>query len=134
LVKGFGLGLGALATSVAHDSHNIAVVGVTEEDILAAVLAVKHMGGGMVVVANGMILASLPLPIAGLLSEMHMQDVAKGINNCIDAARRLGCNLKDPFMTLSFLCLPVIPELKLTDLGLVDVTRFQFVPLILEKT
>jgi adenine deaminase len=133
LVKGFGLAFGALATSVAHDSHNIAVVGVMDEDILAAVLAVNHMGGGMVVVANGIVLASLPLPVAGLLSEMRMQDVANCINNCIDAAHGLGCNLMDPFMTLSFLCLPVIPDLKLTDLGLVDVTRFQFVPL-LEKT
>ena len=119
---------------MAHDSHNIAVVGVSDVDMLAAVLAVKQMGGGLVAVADGVIKARLPLPIAGLLSEGHMQDVAESIAECIDAARKLGCTLEDPFMTLSFLCLPVIPELKLTDRGLVDVNTFQFVPLILEKS
>ncbi|NTV27709.1 MAG: adenine deaminase, partial [Methanothrix sp.] len=134
LVKGFSLDSGALATSVAHDSHNIAVVGVGDEEMLTAVLAVERMGGGLAVVANNRVLAELPLSVAGLLSEMHMQDVANGINNCIERAHEIGCDLIDPFMTLSFLCLPVIPELKLTDLGLVDVTQFQFVPLILEKS
>jgi adenine deaminase len=134
LVKGFSLDSGALATSVTHDSHNIAVVGVGDAEMLAAVLAVERMGGGLAVVANNRVLAELPLSIAGLLSEMHMQDVANGINNCIERAHEIGCDLIDPFMTLSFLCLPVIPELKMTDLGLVDVTQFQFVPLILEKS
>jgi adenine deaminase len=134
LVKGFSLVSGALATSVTHDSHNIAVVGVGDEEMLAAVLAVERMGGGLAVVANNRVLAELPLYVAGLLSEMHMQDVANSINNCIERAHEIGCDLIDPFMTLSFLCLPVIPELKLTDLGLVDVTQFQFVPLILEKS
>jgi adenine deaminase len=133
LVQGFGLASGALASSVAHDSHNIVVVGVSDEDMLAAVLAVTQMGGGLVAVAEGNILASLPLPVAGLLSERCMQDVADGIDECIAAAHDLGCKLKDPFMTLSFLCLPVIPELKLTDRGLVDVNAFQFVPLFLEE-
>lgn len=132
LVQGFGLNSGALATSVAHDSHNIAVVGASDEDMLAAVQTVVQMGGGLAVVQNGAVKSCLPLPVAGLLSEMHMQDVAKGIDNCIDAAHGLGCMLIDPFMTLSFLCLPVIPELKLTDKGLVDVTRFQFVPLFMQ--
>jgi adenine deaminase len=132
LVQGFGLNSGALATSVAHDSHNIAVVGATDEDMLAAVLAVVRMGGGLAVVQNGAVKSCLPLPVAGLLSETDMQDVANGIDNCVDAAQSLGCTLKDPFMTLSFLCLPVIPELKLTDKGLVDVTRFQFVPLFMQ--
>lgn len=134
LVQGFGLACGALATSVAHDSHNIAVVGVSDEEMLAAVQAVKQMGGGLAAVAGGKILASLPLPVAGLLSEKRMQDVAAGIGDCIDAAHAQGCTLKDPFMTLSFLCLPVIPELKLTDMGLVDVNAFRFVPLFLEKS
>ena len=84
-------------------------------------------------VAEGEVLASLPLPVAGLLSEGYMRDVAEGIADCIDAAHRLGCKLEDPFMTLSFLCLPVIPELKLTDRGLVDVNKFQFVSLFLEN-
>jgi len=133
LVKGFGLQAGAIATSVAHDSHNIVVVGVTDEEMLEAVLKVKEMGGGLAVIKDGRIKASLPLPVAGLLSEMYMRDVAEGIDDCIDAAHDLGCQLKDPFMTLSFLCLPVIPELKLTDKGLVDVAKFQVVPLFMEN-
>jgi adenine deaminase len=124
LVQGFGLASGAIATSVTHDSHNIAVVGVSDEDMRAAVLAVKQMGGGLAAVADGKTLASLPLPVAGLLSERSMQEVAAGIDECIDAAHAMGCKLDDPFMTLSFLCLPVIPELKLTDKGLVDVRGF----------
>ena len=133
LVKGFGLQAGAIATSVAHDSHNIVVVGVTDEEMLDAVLRVIEMGGGLAVIKDGRIKASLPLPVAGLLSEMYMRDVAEGIDDCIDAAHDLGCQLKDPFMTLSFLCLPVIPELKLTDKGLVDVAKFQLVPLFMEN-
>ncbi len=133
LVKGFGLQAGAIATSVAHDSHNIVVVGVTDEEMLDAVLRVIEMGGGLAVVKDGRIKASLPLPVAGLLSEMYMHDVAEGIDDCIDAVHDLGCQLKDPFMTLSFLCLPVIPELKLTDKGLVDVAKFQLVPLFMEN-
>jgi adenine deaminase len=97
------------------------------------VQAVKEMGGGLVAAADGQIKARLSLPVAGLLSEMYMRDVADGIDECTDSAHDLGCKLKDPFMTLSFLCLPVIPELKLTDRGLVDVKAFRFVPLFLEK-
>ena len=133
LVKGFGLQSGAIATSVAHDSHNIVVVGVSDEEMLDAVLKVKEMGGGLAVIKEGRIKAGLALPVAGLLSEMYMRDVAEGIDDCIDAAHDLGCLLKDPFMTLSFLCLPVIPELKLTDKGLVDVAKFQLVPLFMEN-
>jgi adenine deaminase len=133
LVQGFGLICGAIATSVAHDSHNIAVVGVTDEDMLSAVLATKEMGGGLVVVNEGKVRACLPLHVAGLLSESYMRDVAEAIDECIDATRDLGCALEDPFMTLSFLCLPVIPELKLTDRGLVDVKAFQFVSLFPEN-
>ena len=117
---------------MAHDSHNIVVVGVTDEEMLDAVLKVKEMGGGLAVIKDSRIKACLALPVAGLLSEMYMRDVAEGIDDCIDAAHDLGCRLKDPFMTLSFLCLPVIPELKLTDKGLVDVAKFQLVPLFIE--
>jgi adenine deaminase len=127
LVQGFGLRCGAIATSVAHDSHNIAVVGVKDADMLAAVLAVKEMGGGLVALADGKVLARLPLPVAGLLSEASLEEVEWGLESCIAAARGLGCRLTDPFMTLSFLCLPVIPELKLTDRGLVDVREFRLV-------
>jgi adenine deaminase len=132
-VQGFGLRCGALATSVAHDSHNIAVVGVTDADMLAAVLAVKEMGGGLVALADEKVLARLPLPVAGLLSEASLQDVAEGMKSCIAAAAGLGCRLSDPFMTFSFLCLPVIPELKLTDRGLVDVREFRLVGMLGEK-
>ena len=127
LVQGFGLARGALATSVAHDSHNIAVVGVSDDDMLAAVRAVQQMGGGLVAVAEGRVRARLPLPVAGLMSEARLEEVQKGLESCIAAARGLGCPLTDPFMTLSFLCLPVIPELKLTDRGLVDVGEFRLV-------
>ena len=129
LVFGFGLERGAIATSVAHDSHNIAAVGTSSEEIFRAVSAVKEMGGGLVVVEGGEVEASLPLPIAGLLSERSMEEVAEKIEEVVEAARDLGSTLEDPFMTLSFLCLPVIPELKLTDRGLVDVNKFDFVPL-----
>jgi adenine deaminase len=129
LVQGFGLQCGAIATSVAHDSHNIAIVGATDEDMLAAVQAVEQMGGGLVAVEEGEVLSRLPLPVAGLLSERHMREVAEAIAECIDAAHALGCKLDDPFMTLSFLSLPVIPELKVTDRGLVDVMKFELVDL-----
>ena len=131
LVQGFGLARGALATSVAHDSHNIAVVGVSDDDMLAAVRAVQQMGGGLVAVAEGRVRARLPLPVAGLMSEARLEEVQKGLESCIAAARGLGCPLTDPFMTLSFLCLPVIPELKLTDRGLVDVGEFRLVGMFL---
>ena len=127
LVQGFGLVRGALATSVAHDSHNIAVVAVSDGDMLAAVREVEKMGGGLVAQANGRNLARLPLPVAGLMSETRLEEVQEGLESCIAAARGLGCRLTDPFMTLSFLCLPVIPELKLTDRGLVDVGEFRLV-------
>ena len=131
LVQGFGLACGALATSVAHDSHNIAVVGASDEDMLAAVQAVQQMGGGLMAQAEGQVQARLPLPVAGLMSEARLEEVQESLESCIAAARRLGCRLTDPFMTLSFLCLPVIPELKLTDRGLVDVGKFGFVPAFL---
>ena len=133
LVQGFCLVRGALATSVAHDSHNIVVVGASNEEMLAAVSAVREMNGGLVAVEGDRVLASLPLPVAGLLSNGHMQEVAVGIKECIDAARSLGCDLDDPFMTLSFLSLPVIPELKLTDRGLVDTVAFKLVSLFLQN-
>jgi adenine deaminase len=133
LVQGFGLRRGAVATSVAHDSHNIAVVGVNDVDMQASVRVVAEMGGGLVALADGRALASLPLPVAGLLSEASLEEVAEGMKSCIAAAALLGCGLTDPFMTLSFLCLPVIPELKLTDRGLVDVGEFRLVRMFGEE-
>ncbi len=121
LVKGFGLQRGALATSVAHDSHNIVVVGVDDRDIFAAIKEVERNQGGLAVAADGMAQASLPLPIAGLLSPEPLETVAAKIEDLERLARELGCSVHSPFSVLSFLALPVIPELKLTDMGLVDV-------------
>jgi adenine deaminase len=133
LVNGFGLLRGAIATSVTHDSHNIASVGTSPAEIYRAVSTVKEMGGGLVVVDGGEVTASLPLPIAGLLSDQTMEEVVEKIEEVVGAAKNLGSALEDPFMTLSFLCLPVIPELKLTDRELVDVNRFDFVPLFVKE-
>ena len=121
LVKGFGLKKGAIATSVAHDSHNIVVAGVSDDDIYAAIKEVEGNQGGLAVVADGKVLASLPLPIAGLLSQEPVETVAAKIKELERLAGDLGCQAPSPFSILSFLALPVIPELKLTDMGLVDV-------------
>jgi adenine deaminase len=128
-VKGFGLKNGALASSVAHDSHNIIVVGTTDEDMRAALETVVNMGGGLAAVSDTHVRAELALPIAGLMSLEPVQSVRDQLDNLIGVAHVMGTTLKDPFMTLSFLALPVIPELKLTDIGLVDVNKFEVVPL-----
>jgi len=128
-VKGFGLQRGALASSVAHDSHNIIVIGVNDADMKVAVKAIVDSNGGLAVVCDGEVKAFLPLPIAGLMSNEPLEKVRQQIDQLIDAAKGLGCRMPDPFMTLSFLALPVIPELKLTDKGLFDVGRFSHVPL-----
>ncbi len=128
-VKGFGLKQGALASSVAHDSHNIIIVGTNDEDMKTALGAVVKMGGGLAAACNGKILAGLPLPIAGLMSLHPVKTIKEKLDNLIDISRKFGSYLNDPFMTLSFLALPVIPELKITDKGLVDVAKFRIVPL-----
>ncbi|MFH1612530.1 MAG: adenine deaminase [bacterium] len=128
-VKGFGLLDGAIGSSVAHDSHNIIIVGTNDENIMTAAIEIAKMGGGEIVVAKGEIKAFLPLPIAGLISEEPIEVVKEKELLLIQEAKKLGCSLNNPFMTLSFLALPVIPELKLTDKGLVDVVKFQIVPL-----
>jgi len=127
MVTGFGLKKGALASSVAHDSHNILVVGTSDEDILAAIQEIARLQGGLVAVADGKVLASLGLPIAGLLSDEPLEDVVAKLEKLERTAREFGTRLPSPFATLSFLALPVIPELKLTDLGLVDVTEFKLI-------
>jgi len=129
VVRGFGLRQGALASSVAHDSHNIVVVGVTDADMRAAVAEVAAMGGGIAVAAGDRIVARLPLPVAGLMSLEPVQAVSAAMDRLVQAAHEMGSALKDPFMTLSFLALPVIPELKITDRGLVDVLQFRHVGL-----
>jgi len=127
LVKGFGLKRGALASSVAHDSHNIIAVGVNDPDILAAIAEIEKLQGGLVVCADQKVLASLPLPVAGLLSPEPL-DVVVSLHEGVErAAAGLGRLPPAPFALLSFLALPVIPELRLTDLGLVDVAEFKLV-------
>ncbi|MBI2359747.1 MAG: adenine deaminase [Deltaproteobacteria bacterium] len=132
-VKGFGLKGGALGSSVAHDSHNIIVVGASDEEMKAAACEVADMGGGQVVVKGGSRVAALPLPVAGLMSDRALGDVVVASRELKRAAQKLGCLLQDPFMALSFLALPVIPELRITDRGLVDVRRAEFVPLFGES-
>jgi adenine deaminase len=126
LVSGFGLKRGALASSYAHDSHNIIVVGANDDDILEAVRQVVTMQGGLVVVADGRVLAALPLPVLGLMSTAPIDSVVQGLAAVDAAARSLGVTLTEPFAVLSFLALPVIPSLKLTDRGLVDVDKGGF--------
>jgi adenine deaminase len=132
-VTGLGLKRGAIASSVAHDSHNIIVAGVSDAEMLAAVTQLVAMGGGLTVVGDGKALARLPLPVAGLMSDQPVETVQQQMGEMIAAAKKLGAVLSDPFMTLSFLALPVIPDLKLTDRGLVDVTRFEIAPLFVDS-
>jgi adenine deaminase len=129
LVHGFGLRKGALASSVAHDSHNIIAVGVEDLDLYTVVEEIRRMGGGLVVAEGGKILAKAALEIGGLMSKEPLGPLSMQIKTLSRAAESLGCTLPGPFMALSFLSLPVIPELKLTDRGLVDVRIFAEVPL-----
>jgi adenine deaminase len=129
-VQGLGLKRGAIASSVAHDSHNLVVAGMNDMDMLAAAKHISSIAGGLAVVNNKQVTASLPLPIAGLMSDQSIKSVISSLMAVNEACRKLGDNvIKDPFMLLSFLCLPVIPSLKLTDKGLVDVDKFQFTDL-----
>lgn len=129
LINGIGLKEGAIASTVAHDSHNIIVVGVTDEDMALAVNKIKDMNGGLVIVNNGKILEFLELPIGGLMSERKLSEVYEKVKNLCQTSKKLEINLKNPFSVLSFLSLAVIPELKITDKGLVDVSRSEFVDL-----
>jgi adenine deaminase len=129
LVRGLGLKRGAMAASVAHDSHNIIVVGVNGGDMKTAVQEIEKMQGGFVVVDDGRIKASLALPVAGLMSLLTAEAVATRMDDLNRAAHEIGAIPENPFLTLSFLALPVIPELKITDQGLVDVSEFRIIPL-----
>ncbi len=128
-VKGFGLKYGALASTVAHDSHNLILVGTNSADMELAAETAAVMGGGLAVTSGGRVLAALPLPVAGLMSEQDASSVARQHERVQEAAEEIGCTLPAPFMTMSFLALPVIPEFKITDRGLVDVNRFELVDL-----
>ena len=123
LVKGFGIKRGAIGTSIAHDSHNIVVVGASDQDMYAVVQEIARNQGGLAAARDGQVVASLTLPIAGLLSQESLETVVSQIEEVEQAARSLGCTAPSPYSILSFLALPVIPELKLTDMGLVDVLK-----------
>ena len=128
-VSGSGLQRGALGSSVAHDAHNLVVLGADDEDMAFAVQRLAELGGGIVVVDDGRVVAECPLPVAGLLSDQPLDVVVAQSRTCNEAAAGLGWSGATPFLTLAFLALSVIPSLKLTDRGLVDVDRFEIVPL-----
>ncbi|MBI3733373.1 MAG: adenine deaminase [Chloroflexi bacterium] len=131
-VRGFGLKGGALASSVGHDSHNIIVIGTNDNDMAVAARATGRLGGGFVAVSDGEVMAQVPLPIAGLMSDQPLEVVRKQVEDILQVSHQLGVELDNPFMALSFLALPVIPSLKLTDKGLVDVEQFTLVPLFVD--
>jgi adenine deaminase len=123
-IRGMGLSSGAIAASVSHDAHNLIIVGADDADMVAAGEIVRQMGGGFAVVRNRECLAQLPLPIGGLMSDLDIVHVAEADRELRVAAKKLGTGESDPFMTMAFVSLPVIPHLKMTTRGLVDVDRF----------
>jgi adenine deaminase len=131
-VKGIGLRKGAIASSVAHDHHNIVVIGADDQSMMTAARAVGDMHGGMSVALGAEVAARLPLPIAGLMSNQPIEIVRGQMDDLLRAAHDMGSNLHDPFMAMAFLALAVIPELKITDQGLVDVVKFQTIPLFVD--
>jgi adenine deaminase len=131
-IQGFSLQKGALAGSVAHDHHNIVVIGADDQSMLTAARAVGEMGGGLVVANQERVLSRLPLPIAGVMSDQPVNDVKDAMDTLLNSSASLGSKLNDPFMVMSFMALEVIPSLKLTDQGLVDVEQFKPVPLFVE--
>lgn len=129
LVRGFGLREGALASSIAHDSHNLVVVGASDAEMLLAARSVIAMGGGISAARGADVLSKAPLPIAGLMSDRPLETVRAQMAQLLSAARSLGCLLDNPYMAMAFLALPVIPSLKITDMGLVDVNNFRLTSL-----
>lgn len=132
-VKGFNLKCGAIASTVAHDSHNMIVIGTNDFDMYTAAVALIKCQGGKVVVKDGEIISQLPLPIAGLMSDREFDFVVEKCDELNKAAHSIGCELEDPFMTMGFLSLPVIPELKITDKGVFDTNKFDFVDIFEDK-
>jgi adenine deaminase len=131
LVKGFGFNVPcAVGTTVAHDSHHMIVVGTDEGDMAKAVEVLAEIGGGQVVIKDGQVIGQVGLPIAGLMSNERAEVVAENAATILDGFKACGCELNNPNMQLSLLALVVIPELRISDLGLVDVTKFEFIPVI----
>jgi len=131
-IRGIGLKRGAIAGTLAHDHHNLVVIGADDESMMAAAREVGRMGGGLVATDGKKVLARLPLPIGGLMSDKPIATVRKGVDDLIAASGQLGSELHDPFAAMSFMALEVIPSLKLTDVGLVDVDKFEVVPLFVD--
>ncbi len=128
-VKGLGIKEGAMVSSIAHDSHNIVTVSTNDTDLIAAAVQIVRMQGGIAIVRDGEVLSSLPLPIAGLMSDKPIEEVSEKLKELKEAAKSIGTTLDEPFMAMAFLSLPVIPSLKITDMGLVDVDRFRLIDL-----
>ncbi|MGY5865438.1 MAG: adenine deaminase [Candidatus Thorarchaeota archaeon] len=128
-VKGLGIKEGAMASSIAHDSHNIVAVATNDRDLIEAAIQIVRMQGGIALAKDGKVIDSLPLPIAGLMSDQTIEHVSERLKDLKTAAQKLGTPLEEPFMAMAFLSLPVIPKLKITDLGLVDVERFRLIDL-----
>lgn len=123
-IQGFGLKQGAIAGTVAHDHHNLVVIGADDESMLTAIRTVVALQGGLVVAVGNETLAQLSLPVAGLMSDLPVAQVRAGYDQVIQASKELGATFHDPFMAMSFMGLEVIPKLKITDLGLIDVSAF----------
>ncbi|MCY1714355.1 adenine deaminase [Caproiciproducens galactitolivorans] len=130
-VKGFGIQCGAMASTVAHDAHNLLVIGTNDEDMALAANTLIACGGGMTAVQNGKVLGTVPLPIAGLMNDKPLEEMSEIVENLSSAWKQIGCSIVSPFMTMALIPLACLPELRLTDRGLVDCTTFQFVPLFL---
>ena len=131
-VRGFGLKSGAVASTFAHDSHNIIAVGVDDREIYRAIWRLREIDGGFVIVSDGLILEELPLPVAGLMTTLSASEIAEELSMLEEAAVKLGCEIENPFTALSFLSLPVIPKLKITDLGLIDAEKLKIVNLFVD--
>lgn len=129
-VNGFQLKSGAVASTVAHDSHNLLVMGTNDGDMAYAANRLVELGGGMVVVDNNQVLAEVPLPVAGLMSDLKAEEVVEQVQKLELAWKELGCPIHAPFMTFSLVALPVIPDIRISNRGLVDVTQFKFIPVI----
>jgi adenine deaminase len=132
LATNVGLKRGAFASTVAHDAHNVVMLGVDDADMAACACRLAEIGGGIVIAEGGRVVEELPLPVAGLMSDQPLAEVHERLRSMEGRLSGMGVSMSAPFMTLSFLALSVIPELKITDRGLVDVNRFQLVPLGLE--
>ena len=131
-LKGFGFKKGAMAQTVSHDAHNLLVAGTNDEDMALAANTLVECGGGMCAVADGKVLALVPLPIAGLMNDLPAEEMADLISKLDAAWKEMGCVINSPYMTMALIPLACLPELRLTNRGLVDCRTFQFVDLFVE--